>query len=211
MAVAVLDHLVVAAATLEQGESYIETRLGVRPTRGGKHVAMGTHNSLLRLGPKIYLEVIAIDPEAAAPQRPRWFGLDTAALRAELRDAPRLLHWVARTEDIDAARAAYGAAGEVHTMTRGDFEWQMTIPGNGELPGGGVLPTLIQWKSERHPTDAMPDAGVRVAALGGAHPEPAAIRSVLAALSLADAVKITFAAKPRLAAMLQTGRGPVAL
>ena len=155
MAVAVLDHLVVAAATLEQGEQYIETRLGVRPARGGKHVAMGTHNSLLRLGPKIYLEVIAVDPDAAAPQRPRWFGLDSARMRAELQDGPRLLHWVARTEDIDAARRAYrGDAGEVHVMTRGDFEWRMTIPANGELPGGGVLPTLIQWKVQYDCVDA---------------------------------------------------------
>src|SRR2546427_162767 len=106
MAVAVLDHLVVAAATLEQGEQYIETRLGVRPVRGGKHVAMGTHNSLLRLGPKIYLEVIAIDPDGIAPPRARWFGLDTAALRAELQTAPRLIHWIARTDDIAAARRA---------------------------------------------------------------------------------------------------------
>ena len=60
---AVLDHLVVAAATLEQGEDYIESRLGARPLRGGKHVAMGTHNSLLRLGEKTYLEVIAVDPD----------------------------------------------------------------------------------------------------------------------------------------------------
>jgi hypothetical protein len=47
--IAVLDHLVVAAATLEQGEDHLEAMLGVRPQRGGKHVAMGTHNSLLRL------------------------------------------------------------------------------------------------------------------------------------------------------------------
>src|SRR5438270_709897 len=59
---AVLDHLVVAAATLEEGEDYVETRLGARPLRGGRHVAMGTHNSLLKLGEKTYLEVIAIDP-----------------------------------------------------------------------------------------------------------------------------------------------------
>ena len=35
----------------------------MRPRRGGKHVAMGTHNSLLRLGDGVYLEVIAIDPD----------------------------------------------------------------------------------------------------------------------------------------------------
>jgi len=96
-------------------------------------------------------------------------------------------------------------------MTRGSFEWRITIPADGHLPGGGVLPTLIQWTGTRHPTDTMPDSGLRLVALGGAHPEPAAIRSALSALSLADTIKITFAAKPRLAAMLQTPRGAVAL
>src|SRR3989442_252838 len=104
---AVLDHLVVAAATLEQGEDYVETRLGARPLRGGRHVAMGTHNSLLKLGEKTYLEVIAIDPDGIAPGRARWFGLDTAALRAEVHEAPRLIHLVARTDGICAARARH--------------------------------------------------------------------------------------------------------
>ena len=212
MARAALDHLVVAAATLEEGEDYVESRLGARPLRGGKHVAMGTHNSLLKLGEKIYLEVIAIDPDGVAPGRPRWFGLDTAALRAAVQGAPRLIHWVARTNDIFAARRACPVdCAEVHAMVRGKFEWRMTIPADGRLPGGGVLPTLIQWADERHPTDAMPDAGIRLVALAGAHPEPDAIRSTLAALSLADTLKVTFAVTPRVAAMLRTARGPVVL
>jgi hypothetical protein len=207
-----LDHLVVAAATLEEGEDYFETRLGVRPLRGGRHVAMGTHNSLLRLGEKTYLEVIAIDPDGVMPGRARWFGLDTAALRTKVQKAPRLIHWVARTDDIFAARRACPVdCGEVHAMARGAFEWRITIPADGHLPGGGVLPTLIQWADERHPADAMPDAGVRLVALAGAHPEPDAIRSALAALSLSDTIKVTFAATPRFAAMLQTARGPVVL
>jgi len=209
---AALDHLVVAAATLEEGEDYVESRLGARPLRGGKHVAMGTHNSLLKLGEKIYLEVIAIDPDEVAPGRPRWFGLDTAAVRAAVQGTPRLIHWVARTDDIVAARrACLVDYAEVRAMARGTFEWRITIPADGHLPGGGVLPTLIQWADERHPTDAMPDAGIRLVALAGAHPEPDAIRSTLAALSLANTLKVTYAVTPRVAAMLRTARGPVVL
>ena len=96
-------------------------------------------------------------------------------------------------------------------MARGTFEWRITIPADGRLPGGGVLPTLIQWTDERHPTDAMPGAGIRLVALAGAHPEPDAIRSVLAALSLANTLQVTFAVTPRVAAMLRTARGPVVL
>jgi hypothetical protein len=206
--IAAFDHLIVAAGTLEQGEDHLEGTLGARPQRGGKHVAMGTHNSLLKLGPRTFLELIAIDPEGAAPARPRWFALDT------LRDLdpPRLIHWVARTNDIDAARRAgpvdYGPA---HPMERGSFRWRITIPDDGSLPGDGIVPTLIQWSDTRHPADTLPESGLRLAALAGAHPEPATMRAALAALGLGDSVKVTFSATPRLVAMLNTRRGAVTL
>src|SRR5215467_3043415 len=120
--IARLDHLVVAAATLEQGEDHLEATLGVRPQRGGKHVAMGTHNSLLKLGPRTFLELIAVDPEGPAPAHPRWFGLDTQAMREALFSGPRLIHWVARTDDVEASlRATTVDLGRVHPMERGSF------------------------------------------------------------------------------------------
>src|SRR5689334_6927040 len=122
---AVLDHLVVAAETLDQGEDYLASLLGTRPRRGGKHVAMGTHNSLLRLGRGSYLELIAIDPGAATPARPRWFDLDRPAMRALLAQQPRLIHWAARTDDIETARRASPIdPGPVHAMARDDFRWR---------------------------------------------------------------------------------------
>ena len=68
-----IDHLVVAASSLEEGIKYIEQCLGVTPQTGGKHVKMGTHNALLKISDKTYLEVIATDPGAAPPNRQRWF------------------------------------------------------------------------------------------------------------------------------------------
>lgn len=210
--IAAFDHLVVAAATLEQGEDHLESLLGVRPQRGGKHVAMGTHNSLLRLGPRSYLEVIAVDPEARAPARPRWFAMDTSAMREALFERPRLIHWLARTDDIEAARQASPIdLGRTHAMERGSFRWRITIPDDGHLPGGGIVPTLIQWDVPNHPADAMPDFGVQLSVLAGAHPEPAAIRAALASLGLGETMKATFSATPKMAAMLQTRRGPVTL
>jgi hypothetical protein len=209
---AVFDHLVVAAATLEQGESYLEERLGARLQRGGKHGAMGTHNSLVKLGAKCYLEVIAVDPEASAPSRPRWFALDTPALQETLRDRPHLIHWVARTTDIDAARHAFVVdPGKTRKLRRAAFEWRITVPVDGHLPAGGVLPSLIQWADARHPADAMPESGLRLVALAGAHPQPGLVRATLAALALGDTIKITYGERPRLAAMLQTPRGLVTL
>jgi len=87
-----VDHLVVAARSLEEGVAWCETTLGVTPGPGGKHAFMGTHNRLLKIAteayPAAYLEIIAIDTDAPPPGRPRWFGLDTLELSA----GPRLVH-----------------------------------------------------------------------------------------------------------------------
>lgn len=66
---AAVDHLVVAAAGLDAGAAWLEAHLGAPLAPGGRHAAMGTHNRLLRLGPRLYLELIAIDPDAARPGR----------------------------------------------------------------------------------------------------------------------------------------------
>jgi hypothetical protein len=209
---ATLDHLIVAADVLELGEDYIESLFGVRPQRGGKHAAMGTHNSVLGLGPRCYLEVIAVDPEAVTPERPRWFDLDRPSMRKLLAQGPRLIHWVVRCDDIHSARAHAGYnAGVVCPMSRGAYTWRITIPQDGRLPGEGLLPTLIQWSDALHPADSLPDGGIRIVALAGAHPEPASIRAPLAALGLTANLPVTYNKTPRLAAMLRTTRGVVTL
>ena len=207
-----VDHLVVAATSLATGVGWIEERLGVRMQPGGQHAAMGTHNALVRLGPTLYLEVIAIDPSGATPARPRWFDLDEPRMRARLAEGPALVHWVVRSRAIDDARAASDVEqGEILTLCRGDFEWRMTVPADGHLPARGLVPTLIQWSKPRHPSERLPDAGLRVVALAGEHPEPAPVRATLARLGLSDMLKVTFGESPRLAAMLRTPRGVVAI
>lgn len=209
---AALDHLVVAAATLADGIEYFAEITGVVPHVGGKHVAMGTHNVLVRLSAHTYLEIIAIDPTGTTPARPRWFGLDDIALQAELTERPRLIHWVARTTDIDRAVARCPVPlGAVHPMARGDFRWRITIPDEGTLPCKGVVPTLIQWDVPRHPADSLPTSNVSIAGLAAAHPEPAQIRAALAALGLDGVLPVTYDRDARLAAMLRTPRGIVTL
>jgi len=207
-----LDHLVIAAATLEQGCDYVASGLGARPQPGGRHADMGTHNALLGLGPRTYLEVIAIDPAAPKPLRARWFDLDDVRMRATLAEGPRLIHFAVRTTDIEAARqAARIDPGPARPASRGDFRWRITIPDDGHLPGAGLVPTLIQWEGDVHPADRLPDSHIRVATLAGEHPDPAPIRAALAALGLSDELKVTYGRYPRLAAMLRTPRGLVTL
>jgi hypothetical protein len=153
---------------------------------------MGTHNRLLSLGPGRFLEVIAIDPEAAAPLQPRWFELDRPAMQERLARGPALIHWVARSDDIEAAVEATttGVRPELLPLARGAFRWKIAVPADGSLPRGGVTPTIIQWFSQ-HPTDVLPDAGCRLEALVLRDPDAPAILHALrfAGLSPEDPVQ----------------------
>lgn len=208
---AAIDHLVVAAADLDSGTAWLECRLGVPLAPGGKHAAMGTHNRLLKLGPQLYLELIAIDPAAPAPMRPRWFGLDDPALRARIAERPRLLHWVARCEAVEAAAAASPEPlGDILELSRGEFAWRITVRADGRAPGDGVIPSLIEWTSPAHPADGLPECGCALMKLEGFHPDPARVRSALSALGLAGALAVFSAAAgepPGLAAFLKTPAG----
>jgi hypothetical protein len=205
------DHLVVAAATVAQGCDWVEQLLGTRPVPGGKHLTMGTHNAVLSLGPRFYLEVIAVDPEAPRPLRPRWFDLDEPRMKAALAEGPQLVHWVVRTDSIDEAVVRMPELGLVTPMTRGDFRWRITVPPDGHRPGRGLVPTLIEWSDQRHPADSLPDAGLRMVALAAEHMEPAPIRAQLAQLGLSEMLKVTYGKSPRLATMIRTSRGVATL
>ena len=205
---ATLDHLVLATHDLAKGAAWLEDYLGVRLSPGGTHAAMGTHNRLLTLGPLLYLELIAIDPQAPAPARRRWFGLDTSLIQTRISERPRLIHWVARCGDIAVVSAACPEPlGEITTMRRGDFEWLITVPADGHLPGDGLVPTLIEWRVPRHPAAALPETGCSLLKLEGCHPEPEPIRTALAGLGLEPALALYAANEVELLAYLETPGG----
>ncbi|WP_417587881.1 VOC family protein [Pararhodobacter oceanensis] len=171
---AVFDHLAIAAETLREGVEYVEALLGVPLEAGGEHPLMGTHNALLSLGPEAYLEVIAINPEMAAPAHRRWFALD------EFTGPPRLRAWIAATDDLDAALArAPEGAGRAVELARGDLAWRMAVPEDGRLPFDGVFPALIQWRGAAHPAQRLPDRGVRLTGLTLQHPRGAELGAAL--------------------------------
>ncbi len=212
------DHLIVAAATLAEGVAWCEATLGHRPEAGGKHPWMGTHNRIFAIAtarfPRAYAEIIAIDPDAAAPLRPRWFDLDAPALRRAVAAEPRLIHWVARCADIEAAAASFRNAGfdpgavlQAERVTaHGLLRWRITVPADGRRPGDGALPTLIEW-GDVHPSASLAPSGVELAGvtLGGI-PDP--IGAWLGATLTVD----RSAAQPApFRVVLDTPRGRVAL
>jgi hypothetical protein len=133
---------------------------------------MGTHNRLLAIAseayPKAYLEIIAIDPAAAPPERARWFGMDDPALQARVREhGPQLVGYVARSGMVDMHR--WGLIhcryqpGPILKASRetahGLLQWQIVVADDGRPLAGGAVPTLIQWQGP-HPVEHLPASSV---------------------------------------------------
>jgi Glyoxalase-like domain len=199
-----IDHVVITAPSLDAGKEMVFEALGVWPRAGGEHSRMGTHNLLLRLGPKVYLEVISIDPKQPSPDRPRWFELDRKAGT----HSPTLATWVARCDDIHTANVACESRfGAIEPMNRGDFRWAITIPKDGSLPFNGIAPTLIQWQIPDHPASRLEDLGCTLIQLQGFHPEAKRINDSLAKIGFAGQVTISTHTSAFLLAQIQTPRG----
>ena len=220
-----LDHLVIAAATLAEGVAWCRETLGIVPDGGGAHPLMGTHNRIFGIGgadhPRAYAEVIAIDPTAAAPGRPRWFGLDEPALQGALRDdGPRLIHWVARCDNIASAAAAQRGLGcepgAVIAAERGTangvLRWRITVPADGRPACGGAAPTLIEWGGAVHPSASLAANGVALRELTLGRPLTMGVASADSFAAWAGAaVRVDAGQDAALRAVLDTPRGSVVL
>ena len=216
-----VDHLVVAAANLEQGAAWCEAPLGVLPGPGGEHPLLGTHNRLLRVAtvdyPRAYFEIIAVQPGRHPQRGRRWFDLDDETVRDTLaRQGPRLLHFVASVPDASAAVAGWRKLGlergepvAASRMTsRGLLSWQITLREDGQRLLQGALPTLIEW-GDTHPASALPESGVTLQSLTACHPQAASLRTAYEAIGLQGvAVKEGDAG---LCAVFDTPRGRVKL
>lgn len=197
-----LDHLAIAAETLEEGVARVEESLGVSLEAGGRHAAMGTHNRLLGLGPGFYLEVIAIDPAAPPPGRARWFDLD------RFTGPPRLTNWAARCSDLPRAlEQSPEGAGDPLSLTRGELRWQMAVPASGQLPFSGLFPALLAWKGDAHPSKMLSESQCRLQRLELIHPAADELGNSLTALISDARLVILRGPRPRLRAMLSTPAG----
>ena len=226
-----IDHLVVAAHSLQQGVEWCEATLGITPDAGGEHEKYGTHNRLFKIAtpafPVAYFEIIAINTDAGIEKKPpptRWFDLDNPRLQAELVKSPRLVHFVANTTHIQDARHAWKAQGIdrgpiIHASRKtpkGLLQWQITVRLDGERLFDGTLPTLIQWgKPEAadpmklHPRNHLPRSGVSLKTLSVSHPSAIKIQAAYDTISLGH-IGVS-EGPPNILATLQTPKGLVTL
>ena len=204
----IIDHLVYASPDLDRGIDAIELLLGVRAVHGGSHPKWGTRNALLALGPDVYLEIIAPDPELPRPELGFPFRIDAL-------EEPALVTWAMKSVNIDvvserAREEGYDPGlpvdGSRALPNGGTLRWRSTLP---QLEfGGGLIPFLIDWRDSQHPAETLPSGGTLIG-LSGKHPNPARVTSALAALGIR--IPVTHGGQPQLIAMIETSRGVVRL
>jgi ketosteroid isomerase-like protein/catechol 2,3-dioxygenase-like lactoylglutathione lyase family enzyme len=174
-----IDHIILGAADLDRATHAFERMTGVRPIYGGKHPT-GTHNALVSLGGQTYLEIIAAQPGAPAP--------DWLPNLADLED-PTPVGWAITADDGAALRRDLVAAGFVLTENR---------PGARTTPSGATLnwqtfrfagdikqmPFFILWAPEtQHPSAASP-SGCKLARFTIASPQSEQLNRLRNALDL---------------------------
>jgi len=186
-----IDHLVIGARTLTDGVNYVKDLLGVDMPYGGVHLKMGTHNHLMQLGNDAFLEIIAVNHDIEPPNRPRWFGLDDAFIRQQIEQEPSFLTWVVNTQSIeDLMRQSTVSLGKAELVSRGKLNWYFGLPEDGRLLAGGMLPYVIEWQTDEHPSANMADLGCRLSGLEIYHSYPRWLQSALASIGASDLVKI---------------------
>ncbi len=172
-----LDHVAVAGETLDEAAAHVEHALGVSLQAGGKHAKFGTYNRLLGLEDGLYLEAIAVDPDAPDPEIPRWFDLD------RFQGAARLTNWICRVENIASVTMPDTQVNPVD-LERGALRWRMAIPDTGRLPYDNLYPALIEWQGDLHPAQMLQASGCRLRRLVVYHPEALELARSLGPLDL---------------------------
>jgi len=132
---AVVDHILLPVADLEDGARTLRERHGLQAVAGGRHPKLGTANMIVPLG-RQYLELITVaDPREAATSR-----LGKRVTRA-LDEGRMFVDWALRTRSVDLLRAKLLAAG-----------WELPPPweGSRRRPDGQVL----HWRTQDVDTGA---------------------------------------------------------
>lgn len=204
-----LDHVTIIAPSLAEGVGHVRACLDIDVPFGRLHQDMGTHNHLLRLGESVYLEIIAVNPDAPRPPHPRWFGLDDqTAVRAAWDHGFRLRGWVARTTDIDAVLSKHqGLLGNKTRLSGGGSYFFFAIPPDGSLPFGGVAPSVIDRGGRPPSVAAMADFGAELRALIVEHPHPGDVADLYVRLGVETPPEARKGEQFRYRAMIDTAGG----
>ena len=146
-----LDHIVFGSVTLEERTVFVENILQAKLSDIGYHKDMGTHNRVIRISEKVYLEVVAIDPKRQNLKNRKWFNLDNSNLQSKLTKSPQIIGYVVENNNRNINKY-YDPFFEA---SRDRYKWKFAMPTfnnnilDSEIINTGVIPSFISWKSKK--------------------------------------------------------------
>jgi hypothetical protein len=206
-----LDHIIWACDDLERGSKRFEALTGVTPHYGGTHASGLTHNALVRIGPRCYLEVLA-------PTGPPSAKDDAWSRLARTGGEPRVLTYCLRSSRAlsDLAQIAEGmGAPKAQVLSNGrvtpegvKLKWQWVAPAFERF--GLAFPFFIDWLDSPHPAAmAQTPAGIRLRHFAVGHPQADELQRSLSRLGAP--IETYTAAGSEFRVQLDTPRGTVSL
>lgn len=155
-----IDHFMWVCKDLDEAIASFYQVTGVKAEKSGAHKGMGTHNALLSLGEKCYLEILSVDPAQDIQTK--------FTQRIQALEVPGLLTWAAQKDDLDDVQVMSceaelvdipAVAASRMTEAGDQLDWQLKFLGGTELG----FPFLIDWLDSPHPALTSPkgcDMGV---------------------------------------------------
>jgi hypothetical protein len=189
---AILDHLLLGCADLDQGIAFVEAYVGVRAAFGGVHPGRGTQNALLSLGGRHYLEIIAPDPKQRTSDVSPMVNRSAGHLLGKLTSlaTPSLVGWAAHPGNLTDFALR---------LREADIAFTGPTPGSRKRPDGrllqwqtlnlddddsGLLPFFIEWAVDTpHPAADAPK-GCRLESFELVTRDPGTLKKTLTPLSL---------------------------
>ena len=209
-----LDHISWACADLERGARRFEALTGVEPRFGGVHASGLTHNALVGIGPRCYLEILA-PVGSAGPGDDHWCRLARAA------HEPRILTYCLRSaRPLSELASSFEKLGWQNTVVASNgrttpegvrLRWQWLAPAAEQF--GLAFPFFIDWLDSPHPAEslraAQPESGIALRSYAVGHPAAADLQRTLA--DVGSAVETYAAEEVQFRLQLETPLGPVLL
>ena len=100
--------------------------------------------------------------------------------------------------------------GEIQNCAEMILRWRLTVPQQGNLLMGGLIPFFIEWPKDTHPSQNLVQLGIKLEAIQLTHPEPDMLTGLLSALEV-DHLCTVSKAEPSLSFALGTPQGIVVL
>jgi hypothetical protein len=206
-----LDHIIWACDDLERGSRRFEALTGVAPRYGGAHASGLTHNALVSLGPRCYLEVLA-------PTGPPSAKDDAWSRLARTGGEPRILTYCLRSSRAlpELARLAEGmGAPKAQVLDNGrvtpdgvKLRWKWVAPAFEQF--GLAFPFFIDWLDSPHPAAmAQTPGSIQLKHFAVGHPQAKELQQNLS--ELGAPIETYAASGSEFRVQLDTPRGTVSL